>query len=60
MCQFFNILPVFNDVDIVLICNARPSTIHKIMIGLIHMNTQQRAGTPLVILLLERHLETPG
>jgi hypothetical protein len=47
--SFFNtLLHFFNDVDIVLICNARPFMIHEIMTGLIRMNTQQRAGTPLV------------
>jgi hypothetical protein len=56
MCQLFNtLLPFFNDVDTVLICNARPSAIHEIMTGLIRMNNiyyelylQQRTGTPLV------------
>jgi hypothetical protein len=46
---FSNILlPFFNDVDTILICNARPSTIHEILNGRIRKNTQQRVGTPLV------------
>jgi hypothetical protein len=64
-CSFNTLLPFFNDVDIVLICNGRPSRTHEIMSGLIHMNNiyyelypQQHANTHLIYIYIYIYIFT--